>query len=279
MEASTKASLCPLQVLGISQAEPCACGYCAFSSSLSFFPHSSKTYAPVITSTTPSTAQQWTLFEQELLLNISRVDECCAHFSQALDTHIVQVKAYRDLVISQLQQWKTQLSRDIAEAIVEVQAKLEGRENDLLAEYSVPLWLFRPGSLSLFTFEQPCTTPTDYSLLPQAAYRAPRPAGLKLYTSQSKAIQPKKAEEPPTLPHLSHSHITFFDFDTMKPGRAVKLERSVSVGYASLWAVVSPFQVFLCDVIRCMTCLVFGDGKVVSAPTTLFTHTEGGILV
>jgi len=280
MEACT--GLCPLRVLSISQtAETCTCGYCAFYSTVRALAGLGRTYAPVFTSTPPAIAQQWALFEQgkqELLLNLSRVDECCAHFSQALETHILQAQAYRDLVISQFQQWKVQLSRDISESVAEVQAKLEGQGRDLQGKYSVPLWLYRPGNLTLFTFEQSSMTPTDYSLMPKAAYRTPRPADLKVDTHQTKAKRPKP-EELPTVPLLSHSHIAFFDFDTMNSGPAVKLDRSVSVGYQSLWAVVGPSQVFLCNVSNRRSYLVSGDGQVVSTPDTLFTHTDGGIVM
>ena len=258
------------------------CRFCFFLKQIQTSSHT-ETFAPVHISQTPDKFQLQARFREgcsSLRSNLSRIDTCCEDISTVIQAHITLAENYRDFMVTTLQAWKNDLSREIEEAIAETERAIETSvSGSLRTNYAVALaaGVFR--DLTIFKYESGNKRKEELGIVFEGVY-----SSLQLPEAPSAdSVLPSYPvpEHTKCLPSISSSSISYFDFTTLQNGPATELKRRIMLGNHPQWIALDATRVFVYTFyLSCATYIINSSGAVMnSIPTIYSSHSSGGLIV
>lgn len=243
-----------------------------------FIPHRNKNPFLIHSTATVEVAdfsqyyQRCTAFTQgkeELLMNLTLIDQCCAEFSFVVNALITSIQHYQEEFLGQMQAWKTEFAREIQESLTETEASLVQEEVTLKGRYSSALRHYREENFALFSYT------VDASAVNSCL--------------QTLVTTHFSQPEPTELYWVSESSIQWFDVCASQLYPQVELSSQVRVSRSSSWAVVDKKTVVLCggtalpfdpfSEVWKSAYLLSKSGKVQTLPDMNFGHGSPGLVV
>lgn len=222
-----------------------------------------------------SRCQSFAEGKEELLQNLTRLDQCCAEFSTAIQALLAQIQQYRDDFLAQMQTWRSELSGQIYGSIKETEASLAQEVVDLRGKYSAALRNYTACSLNLFTYV------VDFTPV-----QACLPSVVKTLFSQPVSPAPKQPHSEPEgteIYWVTENSIQCFDIRTLHLRPAQSLNSPIPSDGDSRWAVMSKDQVVVCGgtntAIWKSAFLLNATGRVQILPNMNFGHCSPGFIV
>jgi len=230
--------------------------------------------------------------KEELLQNLTRIDQCCAEFSTAIQALQTQVQQYRDEFLAQMQSWRSELSAQIYGSIAETEASLAQEVVELGGKYSAALRNYTAGSLNLFTYVVDLTqvhagllsiVKTNFS---QPANPVP-PQSTSPVSQQAANSAPQQSENT-EIYWVTKDSIQCFNARTQQLHSPARLSSPIPDDGDNRWAVVSKDQVVVCGGGSKMYAgpevwnrafLLNVTGKVQALPNMNFGHSGPGFIV
>lgn len=222
---------------------------------------------------------------EDLLQNLSRIDQCCAEFSNAVESLVTQIQQYRDQFLGQMQAWKSEFSGQIYDSIRETEASLTQEVVELKGKYSAALRNYTAGSLALFTFEVDCTQANAcLSSIVKTQFLESKQPITPAQPPAAPLVQPAIAE----IYWITDNSIQCFNARTLQLNSPVRLSSPVLIDGDNRWAVVDENQVLVCGGgskkyaapnVWKTALLLSKAGRVQVLPDMAYGHSGAGLIV